>query len=219
MFGHLTLKSLPPTMMKNALLHYTSTTGVCLRPADMLKDDKFYIQANNSSNKTGIWFKKQIVGINKISGIMPKMIKEAGITSDRRLTNTSARKHLLTKLADHNIPDRQIVQISGHKNISSINHYAHMSRKRQSEISDIMSGNNNSNNSAKSLCTSKSNTEFSTQPSTCNISTTSRTVPAYFSFLNNCTINGAITITMLSDGQTATKILKSDEVVMSQIQN
>lgn len=206
-------------MMKNALLHYTSTTWVCLRPADMLKDDKFYIQANNSYNNTGIWFKKQIVGISKFSGIMPKMIKEAGITSDKRLTNTSARKHLLTKLADHNIPDRQIVQISGHKNISSINHYAQMSRKRQSEISNIMSGNNNSNNSAKSLCTSKSNTEFSTQPSTCNISTTSRTVPAYFSFLNNCTINGAITITMSSDWQTATKIQKSDEVVMSQIQN
>lgn len=138
MFGHLALKPLPPTMMKNALLHYTSTTGVCLRPTDMLKDDKFYIQANNSYNQTGIWFKKQIVGISKISGIMPKMIKEAGITSDKRLTNTTARKHLLTKLADHNIPDRQIVQSSGHKNISSINHYAQMSRKRQNEISDIM---------------------------------------------------------------------------------
>jgi hypothetical protein len=37
--------------------------------------------------------------------------------------------------------------------------------------------------------------------------------------LNNCTINGAITITMSSDWQTATKIHKSDEVVMSQIQN
>ena len=82
-FGHLTLKSLPPTM-KNALR---------LKPADMLKDD-FYIQVNNYYNKTGIWFKKQIVGINKISGIIPKMIKEAGITRDKRLTNTSAKKHL-----------------------------------------------------------------------------------------------------------------------------
>ena len=185
----------------------------------MLKDDdKFYILANNSYNKTGIWFKKQIVGISEISAIMPKMIKEAGITSDKRLTNTTARKHLLTKLADHNIPDRQIVQISGHRNISSINHYAQMSRKRQNEIFDIMSGHNDSNNSAKSLYTSKSNTEFSTQSSTCNIST-SRSVPTSFSFFNNCTINGAITITMSSDGQIATKIQKSDEVVMSQIQN
>jgi hypothetical protein len=47
---------------------------------------------------------------------------------------TSARKHLLTKLADSNIPDRLIVQISGHKNIASIHSYAQMSRKRQNEI-------------------------------------------------------------------------------------
>jgi len=146
------------------------------------------------------------------------MIKEAGIASDKCLTNTTARKHLLTKLADHNIPDRQIVQSSGHKNISSFNHYAQMSRKRQNEISDIMSGHNDSSNSAKSLYTSKSNTGFSTQSSTCNIST-SRSVPTAFSFLDNCTINGAITITMSSDGQIATKIQKSAEVVMSQIQN
>jgi hypothetical protein len=39
------------------------------------------------------------------------MIKAAGIESDKKLTNTSARKHLLTKLADSNIPDRLIVQI------------------------------------------------------------------------------------------------------------
>jgi hypothetical protein len=66
---------------------------------------------------------------------MPRMINAAGIESDKKLTNTSARKHLLTKLADSNIPDRPIVQISGHKNIASINSYAQMSRKRQNEIS------------------------------------------------------------------------------------
>ena len=107
-----------------------------LRPADMLKDDdKFYIQVTILIIKLGYGLKNK-AGINKISGNMPKMIKEAGITSDKRLTNTSARKQLPTKLADHNIPDRQIVQISGHKNISCINHYAQMSRKRQNEISD-----------------------------------------------------------------------------------
>ena len=95
-------------------VHYMS-----LRPADMLKDDdKFYIQVTILIIKLGYGLKNK-AGINKISGNMPKMIKEAGITSDKRLTNTSARKHLPTKLADHNIPDRQIVQISGHKNITA----------------------------------------------------------------------------------------------------
>jgi len=56
--------------MKNALLHYTNTTRV-LHPLTCLKDDdKFYIQANNSYNKTEIWFKKQIVGISEISAII-----------------------------------------------------------------------------------------------------------------------------------------------------
>lgn len=74
---------------------------------------------------------------------MKKMVKESGLQSHKRLTNISARKHLLTKLSDSNIPDKKIMQISGHKNVPSINQYAELSRKRQQQISNIMSGKNN----------------------------------------------------------------------------
>lgn len=102
-------------------------------------DDQFYLQSNINYKESCQWFKKQPVEQNKISTIMKKMTENSGIGKDKRLTNTSARKHLITKLSDANIPDRQIVQISGHKNIQSINSYAQLSRKRQHEISDIMS--------------------------------------------------------------------------------
>ena len=55
---------------------------------------------------------------------MTEMTENSDIGNNKRLTNTSAMKHMVTKLSDANIPDRQIVQISGHKNIQSINSYA-----------------------------------------------------------------------------------------------
>lgn len=100
------------------------------------KKDKFYIQTNPHYQKNGNWFKKQVVGINSIATIMPKMIKTAGIESSKRLTNNSARKHLLTKLACtcSSIHEQCNVQLSGRKNITT-----KMLRKRQNKISDILS--------------------------------------------------------------------------------
>ena len=107
----------------------------------------------------------------------------------KKLTNTSARKHLLTKLSDSNIPDRQIVQISGHKNIASINSYAQMSRKRQNEISDISS---NSGKTVKITATPSDLKIFVRTMST--LTSTPLTAPSPYSFLNNCTIHGSVTI-------------------------
>ena len=46
----------------------------------------------------------------------------AGIGKDKRITNHSARKTLVQKLQDNNIPPTQItVQITGHKNLQSVN--------------------------------------------------------------------------------------------------
>ena len=136
------------------------------------------------------------------------MTENSGIGKDKRLTNTSARKHLVTKLSDANIPDRQIVQISGHKNIQSINSYAQHSRKRQHEISDIMSDKTgnlpNSSNSSDVLTASRASSTCLTASSVSGMS-----------FLNNCTVHGSITIHI---SETRAKIRRDEHAEIGQFQ-
>ena len=61
-----------------------------------------------------IWFKRNQVGVNKLSSMMKRMVERAGLNPDKKLTNHSARKHLVQKLNDFNVPANQIMQISSH---------------------------------------------------------------------------------------------------------
>lgn len=51
----------------------------------------------------------------------------------------SARKRMMQKLNDEDIPANQIVQISGHKNINSINNYSKINTHQAKRISNILS--------------------------------------------------------------------------------
>ena len=62
----------------------------------------------------------------------------AGIAGDCKLTNHSARKCLLQKLSDCNVAATLIEQISGNKNVQSINPYSHLNPVQQEAISDVL---------------------------------------------------------------------------------
>lgn len=57
----------------------------------------------------------------------------------KRLTNHSARKYLVQKLNDNGLPPNQIMQISGHKNIQSINNYSTINSNQHRTISRTLS--------------------------------------------------------------------------------
>ncbi|XP_045163862.2 uncharacterized protein LOC123528196 [Mercenaria mercenaria] len=84
------------------------------------------------------WFKRNPVGINKLQSMMKRMVQSSGINTDKRLSNHSARKYLVQKLNNNNVPANHIMQISGHKNISSINNYSHINDNQHKEISKIL---------------------------------------------------------------------------------
>ena len=46
---------------------------------------------------------------------------------------------MITSLASSNIPDMQIMQLSGHKNVQSLNSYEQASLQQQQEMSHILS--------------------------------------------------------------------------------
>ena len=84
------------------------------------------------------WFKRNPVGTNKLGTMMSKMVKNSRISTDKHLTNHSARKFLIQKLSDNNVPPTHIAQISGHKNLNSINRYSRINNDQHRAISNLL---------------------------------------------------------------------------------
>ena len=69
---------------------------------------------------------------------MKHMCINSGIS--RKLTNHSARKHMVQKLRDSGCCPTDIMQISGHKNVQSIINYSNISLQTQKKCSNILAG-------------------------------------------------------------------------------
>ena len=69
---------------------------------------------------------------------MKKMAEKAGLDAK----NLTRRKRMIQKLNDEGIhvPPTHIMQISGNKNVQSLNNYSTLSERQQINISNILSG-------------------------------------------------------------------------------
>ena len=87
------------------------------------------------------WCKSGAVGVNKLNSLMKTMVQKAGIKNDR-LRNHSGRKTMIHTLSENDIPPTQIAQLSGHRNLKSIQHctYSTVSTKQQMHMSKVLSG-------------------------------------------------------------------------------
>ena len=127
------------------------------RPESYMNNNApFYLgvkHANASkADLTGLkWFKPQPMGVNKLNSLMKDCAQLAGIGKDKRVTNHSARETLVQKLQDNNIPPTQMVQITGHKNLQSVNNYSSLREQQQQDISSILSSVPNVGNAQSSL--------------------------------------------------------------------
>ena len=57
--------------------------------------------------------------------------------------SSSARKFLVQKLSDSDVPPTEIIQISGHKYVSSVNSYSHINTKKHKRISAMITSDEN----------------------------------------------------------------------------
>ena len=89
------------------------------------------------------------MGVNKLNSLMKTMADKAGFDEKRRLTNHSARKTMIQKLNDVNIPPTHIMQLSGHRNVQSVNNYSTVSNEQQKNMSLILSGKTTSTSKEK----------------------------------------------------------------------
>ena len=127
---------------------FLCSRGSCLFPCDSssspfkLHLSSFYLSVNyfktetHSSVEGKNWFKAQPMGVNKLNNIMKDMTQAAGISGK---TNHSGRKTLVQKLQDSGVPPNQIIQITGHKNVQSVNNYSSLREKQMESISRILS--------------------------------------------------------------------------------
>ena len=121
-------KCLRSTELKEILSRSTNVLPGRDLTEEMNQDDApFYLAVNNGlktdSLATKGWFKSGAVGKNKLNGLMKTMVQKAGIENDG-LRNHSGRKRMIQTLSEHDIPPTQIAQLSGHKNLKSIENYS-----------------------------------------------------------------------------------------------
>ena len=125
-------------------------------------DSSFYSSVNYFKTETHAsvegknWFKAQPMGVNKLNNIMKDMTQAAGISGK---TNHSGRKTLVQKLQDSGVPPNQIIQITGHKNLHSVNNYSSLREKQMESISRILSS---TTKAATNVAQTKNN--LTTQP-------------------------------------------------------
>lgn len=112
------------------------------RPGNMKESDSpFYLAVNNvkvrSASSSKPWFKSNKVGVNKLGKLMKDMAEKAGLENPK-LTNHSARKTMIQTLSEKGVPPSHIAQLSGHRNLKSIENYSALSTKQQQSMSNML---------------------------------------------------------------------------------
>ncbi|XP_056009549.1 uncharacterized protein LOC130051556 [Ostrea edulis] len=108
------------------------------RPSEMLDPgSRFYLSIKQKPTDE-VWYKKQPMGKNSLGKLVSNMTNTVGIMN-KRLTNHGIRKTTVTNLLEAGFEPTEVMQITGHKNVQSINNYSHLPFKKQKEMSTVLS--------------------------------------------------------------------------------
>ena len=109
------------------------------RPDPMKHPEAPFFLAVNHKRKpeNPVWYQKAPLGKNEIGKFLSKAAKRAGIEGN--ITNHSVRKTCVSRLMDADIPTNYVAQLSGHKNLKSLDSYKTASRDHQRKMSNVLS--------------------------------------------------------------------------------
>ena len=108
-------------------------TFLARRPPDMIKPDSPLYSAVIEILKPEVWYKRQPLGIHSLGQFMRTIAEAVSLTGKH--TNHSARRTIVTALRHENVNPLDISQLSGHKNLKSIDYYSTVSVVQQKEMS------------------------------------------------------------------------------------
>ena len=117
------------------------------RPQNLKTTGPFYLSIKtNRKPDDNVWFKVQPMGENKINDMMKSIVANTILeNSDKKFTNHSARKTVVSKLKKANVERSGIVKVTGHKTIQSLDDYDEANEEEQRQLSYAISGRNNFN--------------------------------------------------------------------------
>ena len=92
--------------------------------------------------KTDVWFRRRRIGEHKIGNIMKVMSERSGLSAatGKKISNHSSRKTCVQKLKSAGVPRDKIMDVTGHRNIQSLNSYEGDNENQSRELSNIISG-------------------------------------------------------------------------------
>jgi integrase len=98
----------------------------------MKQPDSSFFLAINHRRQPGsqIWYNKAPLGKNEIGKFLSKAVKAAKLPGN--ITNHSVRKTCISRLMAADIPENYVAQLSGHKNLKSLDSYKSASSAPQS---------------------------------------------------------------------------------------
>ena len=114
------------------------------RPPNLRTSGPFYLWIKyNRGSSDEIQYKVQPMGQNKINSMMKNIISETTLeSSEKRFSNHSARKTLVSKMKKANLERSSIAKVTGHRNIQSLDDYDEADEDEQRQLSQAISKTN-----------------------------------------------------------------------------
>ena len=121
------------------------------RPLNMRWSGPFYLSIKrNRTLNDNIWFKTQPMGVNTISNMMKTTVAGTSLEeSHKKFTNYSARNTTVSKLKKANVERSDILKVTGHRSVQSLNDYDEADEEEQRRLSTAISKRNHENPSAE----------------------------------------------------------------------
>lgn len=139
-----------------------------------------------------IWYKKAPLGKNEIGKFLAMAANEASLERiGSKVTNHSVRKTSISRLLDANTPENFVAQLSGHKNLQSLQSYKAASEVHQRQMSNILSGKapKMAEMSQQQILPSTSTNEISLRNETATLALHNTSMPGINSIFSGASIN------------------------------
>ena len=116
------------------------------RPEGMKDNGPLYLSVIDRPKSPQVWYTKVRMGQNTIGNIVKSMA--SCLNTNKKLTNYSMRKTLLSKLKTSGQARNVICEITGHSRESSLDDYDQIDENQRRNLSHIISGYEGPNNDA-----------------------------------------------------------------------
>ena len=129
------------------------------RPIELRNNGLFYLAIIHNPS-WNIWFKRSLMGENQINSIMKNMIAKSQLTTNKKLTNHSARRALIKSLKKSKV----IITITGHSTETGLDTYDSSGEAQQEAISLAIDNINNNTTTTKTTKNIMNHSQFSILP-------------------------------------------------------